>query len=147
MRNGPYILVVAPKDYPGKKYRDRYCYEHHLVWWKNTGQLPRIGYIVHHRDGDKHHNEFSNLEEISWAGHTHHHRRLPTMVTMVCGECGKEFQRRRNSDTRRWGCKMVFCNRSCMGRHWSKTRKWRPSKAARSHGGTTLCKSAGLTPN
>ena len=41
MINGDYILVVAPPDYPGVKYRGRYCYEHRLVWWKEHNFLPK----------------------------------------------------------------------------------------------------------
>ena len=33
MINGDYILVVAPDDYPGVRYREKYCYEHYLVYW------------------------------------------------------------------------------------------------------------------
>lgn len=31
MKNGDYILVIAPDWYRGKRYRGKYCYEHHLV--------------------------------------------------------------------------------------------------------------------
>lgn len=40
MRCGPYILIIPPPEYPGKKYRGRYAYEHHVVWWENTGGDP-----------------------------------------------------------------------------------------------------------
>ena len=31
MKSGNYILIKAPDNYPGKKYRGKYCYEHHYV--------------------------------------------------------------------------------------------------------------------
>ena len=41
MKNGPYILVAALETYPGKKYRGKYCYEHHMVWWKKHKQITK----------------------------------------------------------------------------------------------------------
>lgn len=61
MRNGPYEMVVAPAGYPGKKYRGRYVYEHQLVWWKKTGKLVPLGFVLHHKNEHKRHNVFSNL--------------------------------------------------------------------------------------
>ena len=74
MKNGPYILIIAPENYPGKKYRARYAYEHHVVFWENTGQLCKEGHVIHHKNEDKHDNRWGNLEEISKADHasTHH---------------------------------------------------------------------------
>lgn len=73
MKNGPYEMVIAPKDYPGKKYRDRYCYEHTLVWWKNTGTIPKDNEIIHHKNGNKRDNPFSNLELRKKGGHVNYH--------------------------------------------------------------------------
>lgn len=79
MRNGPYELVIAPAEYPGKKYRDRYVYEHHLVWWKATGEVPdyQVGNI-HHKNGDKRDNRVENLERISRSRHSVLHAKGPT---------------------------------------------------------------------
>ena len=33
MKNGKYILVKAPANYLGKKYRNKYVYEHILNYW------------------------------------------------------------------------------------------------------------------
>lgn len=70
MRNGPYILLKAPIDYPGKKYRGKYVYEHHLVWWKCKGELIDAEDVVHHINGNKHDNRIENLEKISRSDHT-----------------------------------------------------------------------------
>lgn len=50
MKNGKYVLIVAPTEYPGTRYRGKYCYEHTYVFWKHTGVLPKKGEIVHHKD-------------------------------------------------------------------------------------------------
>ena len=76
MRNGPYLFVIA-LDYPGKKYRGRYIYEHHLVWWKNTGQPVPEGYVVHHKNEDMHDNRFENLELIESEQHKKLHGHFP----------------------------------------------------------------------
>lgn len=73
MKNGPYILVVAPDDYPGMKYRGRYVYEHHLVWWRHTGQLVPKGSVLHHKDDQKTRNVIDNLELKSNGAHTAEH--------------------------------------------------------------------------
>jgi hypothetical protein len=73
VKNGPYELVIAPLDYPGKKYRDRYCYEHTLVYWKQTGLIPTEGFVIHHKNGNKRDNRFKNLEMISISKHNSEH--------------------------------------------------------------------------
>ena len=87
MRNGPYILVVAPPEYPGKKYRGRYVYEHHLVWWKHTGEVVTGKFLVHHKDEDRHHNAFSNLQKKTRSQHSHDHAGPTPMVSFKCGWC------------------------------------------------------------
>lgn len=116
MRNGPYILVVAPANYPGKKYRDRYVYEHQLVWWQMTGEVVRDGYVIHHKDENKHNNEFSNLEHILRVAHHKIHAMLPAIAKHVCGWCGNEFEKRARVMKQRLRKSMsgkVFCCKSC----------------------------------
>jgi len=73
MKNGPYELVVAPEDFPGKKYRGRYCYEHTLVYWKEHGVLPASDETIHHKNGDRRDNDPANLELSSRAEHSRSH--------------------------------------------------------------------------
>ena len=79
MKNGPYELVIAPDDFPGKKYRDIYCYEHTLVWWINTGVIPKSNEIIHHKQpGNKRDNRFENLELLTNSEHAKLHGDLKT---------------------------------------------------------------------
>lgn len=49
-------------------------YLHHLVYELGTGEPLKDGEIVHHIDGNKHNNDFSNLEKLSGrAAHLHVH--------------------------------------------------------------------------
>lgn len=116
MRNGPYILVVAPPEYPGKKYRGRYVYEHHLVWWQNTGELVTGDFLVHHKDEDRHHNDFSNLEKKTRAKHSHDHAKPAVMVFFKCGWCGVGCELIRyayRDHLKRSKSGKLFCSKSC----------------------------------
>lgn len=126
MKNGPYELVVAPENYPGKKYRGRYCYEHHLVWWQNTGALPPEGFDVHHKNEQKRDNRFDNLELLSHVNHRKQHAQespAPT-VDVSCGHCRKKFVLKISVWKTRTKTKdVVYCSRSCgSAKHVSTTR-------------------------
>jgi hypothetical protein len=119
MKNGPYELVIAPPDYPGKRYRGRYCYEHHLVWWRHTEEVPGPGELIHHKDEHKRNNRYRNLEKLTRKEHDKHHsdkRHEAALISVPCSRCRKEFRvlgsryrhRVRNSESGK-----VFCSRSC----------------------------------
>jgi len=93
MRNGKYTLIIAPKDYPGKKYRNKYIYEHHFIWWKNTNSLVMEGYSIHHKNGLTTDNSFKNLEAISNTSHARVHRKTKKLEALVCFYCKKPFLR------------------------------------------------------
>lgn len=61
MKNGDYLLAVAPENYPGKRYRGRYCSEHTLVYWQHYGIVPNKDEVIHHIDGNKHNNDITIL--------------------------------------------------------------------------------------
>ena len=93
MRNGEYELIIAPNEYPGKKYRDRYIYEHHFVWWNNTGITIPAGYSIHHINENKRDNRFENLELISNKTHASLHKKEKETIPLVCTYCGAAFVR------------------------------------------------------
>ena len=66
MKNGPYELVIPPPEYPGKRYRGRYAYEHRVNWWRKTKKNPDDfdGLIVHHKNDKKRDNSPDNLEQM-----------------------------------------------------------------------------------
>ena len=104
MKNGPYTLVVAPENYPGKKYRGRYCYEHRLVFWKKNGHLPET---VHHENTNKRDNNPKNLEGMSRPAHTKLHAKPMKMFKGVCEQCGGPIECRENGSPHR------FCSHRC----------------------------------
>lgn len=126
MRNGPYELVLAPEDYPGKKYRDRYVYEHHLVWWQNTGEVVVPPMLIHHENEQKRDNSFENLRKKHTSAHTREHnierpKKHPVPTIMSCAYCGRDFEvLGRNVPSRRKAADN-HCSRSCSVKHqWAK---------------------------
>ena len=117
MRNGDYILVKAPEEFPGKKYRGRYCYEHHLVYWQHYGVVPNSQEIIHHIDENKYNNDISNLELKTRSQHSIEHNsvRKRTMVRLKCPGCGKIFVRERRQSYLVTGHNMSCCSHYCVG--------------------------------
>lgn len=119
MKNGPYELILAPADYPGKRYRGKYAYEHHVVYWYHLGIIPTREEVVHHINGIKRDNRIENLSLESLSKHSslHHKKEWPEII---CGYCSKIRRlkpsvittRLRNS---RWG--KIFCSKSCGAKH------------------------------
>ena len=116
MKNGDYILVVAPNWFKGKRYRNKYCFEHHLVWEQYNKSPVPDGYIVHHKDGNKFNNNIENLELMTRAEHAKLHgvQTLKKIAIVKCPVCGKIFEREaRNLNFRT----LVFCSRQCIGKY------------------------------
>lgn len=138
MRNGPYELVVAPPNYPGKKYRGRYVYEHQLVWWRTTGIVVPKGMVIHHKNEQKRDNRFENLELKSASAHTSDHHPGPqnNTSTLLCAWCKATFcvpSRERSSRCRR-GRKNVFCCRSHAVQHQHAERNKTATDSTLPHG-------------
>jgi hypothetical protein len=117
MRNGPYILVIAPEDYTGKKYRNRYVYEHHLVWWQNTNSVVPRGYVIHHKNHNKHDNRIENLELMTDEKHKDEHtkERKKSLIKIICFHCGKEGRKpgRNYRFALKKGKNRFYCSRNC----------------------------------
>ena len=118
MKNGDYILIVPPEEYPGKRYRGRYAYEHQVVWWLNTGMTVPEGYCVHHKNEQKHDNSFANLEIISSSQHARSHVKPKELTALVCDYCNAPFIRdARNVKFKKGiGQNRFYCSRSHMGK-------------------------------
>lgn len=115
MKNGEYILVTAPDSYPGKKYRDRYCYEHHLVYWQHYGVVPKEDEVIHHIDENKHHNVIENLELLLRSEHSTNHTlsRKRKYVLLKCPICRTVFERLHNRTHLAKKTRATCCSREC----------------------------------
>ncbi len=117
MVNGDYILVKAPKDFPGKKYRQKYCYEHILNYWKYYGIIPKDNELIHHINGNKHDNRISNLELKTRVQHTvdHNDNKKRTYVKLKCPGCNKVFIREKRNSYLSKHTKASCCSKECIG--------------------------------
>jgi len=118
MKNGHYILVLAPKDFPGKRYRGLYCYEHTLVWWKNTGNIPSKGEVVHHKNHNRTDNQIGNLKLLKIKTHNSiHNSERKKEIEILCSSCGKiiKISEKKYLFKKKMGYENIYCNRVCMG--------------------------------
>ena len=117
MKNGDYKLSVAPPDFPGKKYRGKYCSEHVLVYWKTHGVIPKDGEVIHHKDGNKFNNDPDNLVLMTNKDHVKMHgkKRGRKLVKLKCPGCGKVFVKERNKTFLNKGGQYTCCSRKCVG--------------------------------
>lgn len=130
MKNGPYELVIPPPEYPGKRYRGRYCYLHRLVWWQETGEILTKKDLIHHRNEKKRDNEIENLERHTADSHNKLHAkdRPAEIVVWKCSWCKKNYEMRaRNFRSRKkqFGHSNFCCSRSCQVKKQQKELKER----------------------
>lgn len=116
MKNGPYTLVVAPPDYPGRVYRGKYCYEHILVAWHKYGRMPVKGEEVHHKDENKRNNDPDNVVILTGTEHRELHGldRAVDDIKIICAYCEIEYgvpPNKYRSYVKRG--QTMHCSRSC----------------------------------
>ena len=121
MKNGDYILVKAPEDYPGKRYRGKYCQEHVLNYWKHYGVVPNKNEIIHHKDENKNNNDWTNLELKSRSGHTAYHgiekgRKAIKFICPVCNKICIKYKNNTGYGTISKINQICTCSRNCAGK-------------------------------
>jgi hypothetical protein len=123
MRNGPYELVKAPENYPGMKYRGKYCYEHILVWWQEHNLMPEDGYEIHHINHNHRDNRIENLKLVTMLEHRKLHGELRTKAAFIlekCGQCKEQFSILKSKRKTRIGrnkYNKIFCSLKCGATH------------------------------
>lgn len=118
MINGEYSMVIAPQNYPGKKYRGKYCYEHHLVYWQHYEVIPKKDEIIHHKNENKFDNDISNLELLKRKKHSEYHnkKRKVSYILLKCPYCSKEFVKQKRNTFIIKGGQYTCCSRKCIGK-------------------------------
>jgi transcription elongation factor Elf1 len=113
-------MLVAPADYPGKRYRERYAYEHHIVWWKHKGFVPDKGMEIHHKDNNHRNNKFQNLQLVTSQEHRKIHGQQKAAqaekIKFECPVCEQEvlMRMRLYKDRKRKSASgKVYCSPSC----------------------------------
>ena len=119
IKNGAYNFVIAPPGYTGKRYRGKYCYEHHYSYWMVHGVIPKRGEIIHHVDHNQRNNDPHNLVLMTVEEHAreHHAEAVRTFAIITCANCKTEV-------ARNWaavsyyiahGRTHFFCKSRCIG--------------------------------
>ena len=87
-----------PRIWDGKKAAQA----HRIIWERAFGKIPE-GYVIHHKDGNKHNNDLSNLQLMKSSEHKALHAQMK-----VCGEyvghvLSKEERKMRHLESdKRW---------------------------------------------
>jgi hypothetical protein len=111
-----YKFVIAPDDYPGRRYRKNTILEHHLNWWKVTGETVPAGMILHHKNEIKTDNRPENLQLMTLAEHTKEHSAVGrSFKDVICSYCGVSFQKEIRQ------IKLNQINFYCSRRHMAKS--------------------------
>lgn len=119
MKNGPYELIIAPDNFPGKKYRGRYAYEHIVIFWKAHGYVPEKGLEIHHKNMNHRDNRITNLKLVTGQEHRKLHGEIRSKAAIrqvPCGYCGNIItMRNRDLNMKIKANKKgkAFCDRSC----------------------------------
>lgn len=118
--NGRYITIIAPEEFPGYKYKNKYCYEHHYIYWLNTGLIPIKGESeIHHIDGDTRNNSFENLILKRKDKHFLTHMNSTGLIGKFrCPNCGVIFTKptHRTHLSPSSKAKVTFCSQKCAGK-------------------------------
>ena len=114
VKKGDYIYAVVPEHPRAIKYG--YVLEHIVVAENKIKRLLEAGEIVHHINGNKKDNSESNLVVMSESEHSRFHSSTGrTMISLVCKNCGKEFEREARNTYIQSGYNNSFCSRRCNG--------------------------------
>jgi len=122
VKAAPYLRAYVP-EHPGAN-RHGYVQYHRAVMENHLGRLLRDDEVVHHLDGNPHHNDIGNLVVLNPSDHAAIHARPSHYVELTCKYCGRKFMRRRNQviTKMKYGQRDFYCDRTCMAKHFGRGR-------------------------
>ncbi len=115
VKKGKYLYAVVPEHPAAIKYG--YVLMHRVVMENFLGRLLFPGEVVHHKDGNGHNNDISNLEVMSSTSHAVLHKTTgQKFCSIKCPACGRLFERAHNQTHLVKGGKFTACSDSCRGK-------------------------------
>jgi hypothetical protein len=114
--NYDYALV---KGHPNAT-KNGYVLLHRIIMENFIDRILNDQEIVHHKDGNMHNNDISNLEIMDRIEHLKFHggQKKKTICILICPNCGISFERERRQLSSLKGGKLDFCSRSCNGKYY-----------------------------
>jgi len=127
-KGGGYMYCRTNPKHP--KANNKGLYPLHRVRAEiKLGRLLEENEIVHHIDGDKTNDNPENLQIMTNQSHSSHHHPKIAKVNHTCAVCGDSFALAPAASRlrlKRSKFNMIFCSRSCGGKHWHLAKKkWR----------------------
>lgn len=85
------IRIFVKGRYPGADTKG-YALRSRVVWWLNTGEVLRgCKYNIHHKNGMRQDDRFTNLEKLLHSEHSKQHHQKHAEVPLICKQCRVKF--------------------------------------------------------
>lgn len=96
VKKGKYLYAVV-RNHP-RRIRNDYVLYHRVLMENHLNRLLDVDEHVHHKDGNTHNNDISNLEVMNGIAHRRLHGMAHgrKMTILRCPQCGTEFHRASN---------------------------------------------------
>lgn len=117
IKKGDYLYALVP-EHPNCT-QNGYVLMHRIVMENHLKRVLNENEVVHHKDGNKHNNDITNLEVFERDLHSKHHsmQKGRLMVKLKCPWCGKIFTIFKNKSFlnkhNKYNC--TCCSSSCRG--------------------------------
>lgn len=116
INKGGYLYALVP-NHPNAT-KNGYVLAHRVIVENHLGRLLTSNEIVHHIDGNKHHNDIINLKVMTQEDHVRMHKSTGrTIKFFKCPCCGKIFTKELRQIKKG---RQAFCSRSCNGKYQRK---------------------------